>query len=98
MPAEKRIAILLHENDHESRLEGYFIWALREVWREQGIHVEIIKGLRQHVEADLLISHIDATVLPPAYANFLAKYPRVVNRTVRDISKRTISQNILIRN
>ncbi len=98
MPAEKRIAILLHESDHESRLEGYFIWALREVWREQGIQVEIIKGIRHHVQADLLIPHVDATVLPPAYADFLAKYPRVINRSVRDISKRTISQNILARN
>jgi len=98
MPAQKTIAILLHENDQESRLDGYFIWALREVWREGGIEVKIVRGTRQHVEADLLIPHIDATVLPPVYMDFLAKYPRVANRAVRDISKRVISRNILAGN
>ena len=98
MSAQRKIVILLHENDRESRLRGYFIQALREVWLESGCKVEILRGVSRHVEADVMIPHIDATVLPQAYVDFLEKYPRVVNRHVRDISKKTISRNLLNQN
>ena len=92
-----KIAILLHENDPYPKSRGYFIWALFEAWREQGIDIEVIKGIGKRAEADLLIPHVDATILPAAYAEFFQSYPRVVNRSVPDISKRFVSGNLVAR-
>jgi hypothetical protein len=95
--AHRKIAILLHENDRFPKSKGYFIWALFEAWREQGIKIEVIKGIGRRVEADLLIPHLDATILPAAYREFFQGYPGVVNRSVPDISKRFVSANLVAR-
>jgi len=83
-----KIAILLHENDVFPRARGYFIWALFEAWREQGIEIEVVKGVGKRVEADLLIPHVDATICRRAYQEFFQLFA-VVNRSVPDISKRS---------
>jgi len=95
--AQRKIAILLHENDRYPRTNGYFIWALCDAWREQGIEIEVIKGTAKRAEADLLIPHVDVTVLPEAYVEFLQRFPRVLNSSVTDISKRFVSRNLLAR-
>ena len=97
MAAKKKIAILLHEHDNYPKGRGHFIWSLCDVWREQGMEIEILKGIKKYREADLLIPHVDTTILPDGYAVFFQKYPRVLNHRVRDISKRGISQNLLTR-
>ena len=66
----KKIAVLLHEKDRYPNSTGHFIWGLCRVWREQGFGVEIVKGTRKKVDADVLIPHIDATVLPSPYVEF----------------------------
>lgn len=91
----KKIVILLHEQDSYPAERGHFIWKLCDLWREAGHTIEIAKGPAQIPGADLLIPHIDLTVLPPAYVEALGKFSRVVNRRVRDISKRLISQNLV---
>jgi hypothetical protein len=97
MAKPKKIAVLLHEKDRYPNSTGHFIWGLCRVWREQGLGVEIVKGTRKKIDADVIIPHIDATVLPSPYVEFLEKQPRVVNRRLNDISKRLISRNILAR-
>jgi hypothetical protein len=97
MAAKRKIVILLHEKDRYPAAAGYFIWTLCEVWREWGIEIEAVKGTRKPVAADLLIPHIDATVLPRAYVDFFESHPRVVNRRLHDISKRLVSRNLLAR-
>ena len=92
-----KIAILLSEQDNYPEGRGHFIWWLCDVWREWGIEIEILKGTQHFVAADLLIPHIDTTVLPESYSDFFLKYPRVINGCVRDISKRRISRNLLAR-
>jgi hypothetical protein len=93
----RRIAILLHETDAYPKASGHFVWALGDAWRAQGHQVEVVKGIGRKLNADLLIPHVDATVLPGNYADFVRKFPRTVNRDVRDISKRRISDNLLAR-
>lgn len=93
--AQRRIVILLHENDRFPKSRGYFIWALFEAWREAGIEIEVTKGIGKRVEADLVIPHVDATILPAAYGEYLRDYPVVVNRSVPDISKRSVSGNLV---
>jgi len=97
MAAKRKIAILLHENDKYPEMRRHFIWSLCDVWQEWGIEIEVLKGTQRYVAADLLIPHVDATILPEAYEIFYQKYPRVANRSVRDISKRQISRNLLKR-
>jgi hypothetical protein len=53
--------------------------------------------MQKHIAADLLIPHVDTTLLPAAYEDFYNYFPRVANRCVRDISKRLISRNLLKR-
>jgi hypothetical protein len=91
----RKIAVLLHETDTYPKASGHFIWAMRDVWREQGHAVEVVKGTGKNLHADLVIPHVDATVLPTKYEQYLQEYPCVVNRGVLDISKRRISGNLL---
>jgi hypothetical protein len=97
MGARRKITILLHERDAYPDAKGYFIWALCDLWRREGVEIEVLKGPGKVVVADLLIPHIDLTVLPEAYVDVFNSYPRVVNRHVRDISKRLISRNLVTR-
>jgi hypothetical protein len=67
------------------------------LWKSAGIEIEVLKGIEKHPAADLLIPHVDLTFMPEAYANFFDHYPRVLNRHLRDISKRVVSRNLLDR-
>ena len=71
------------------------IWALCDLWRACGFEIKVLRGLAAHCDADLLIPHIDLTLLPAAYVALYDRYPRVVNRHLHDISKRVISRNLL---
>jgi len=90
-----RILILLHETDPYPAGPSYFVWGLRDVWREMGIDVRIARGLREIVPADLVLPHIDLTVTPPEYRSALDALPNVINRGLYDISKRRVSTNLL---
>jgi hypothetical protein len=95
MTAKRKIVILLHEKDRYPKSAGHFIWSLCDVWRGCGIEIAPLKGIDKYVEADLLIPHLDTTVLPGEYTDFFQKYPRVVNHRLQDISKRLVSRNLL---
>lgn len=90
-----RVAILLHERQRRIVRRGYRIWALQKAWEEQGIRVDRVWGPRARIDADVLIPHIDLTVMPREYEALLDAHPRVVNRLVRDTSKRRISRNLV---
>ena len=74
----------------------YAIQLLSEDWRQRGIPVDETDVLRESVGEDvLLFPHSDLTKVPPAMAELLACCPRVVNRAVLDISKRTVSRQLV---
>jgi hypothetical protein len=91
----KKIAVLIHERDDFPASRGFFIWALCDLWRQEGFEIEVIKGPQRPVAADLLIPHIDLTTVPDDYAALFAQFPSVINRPLLDISKRGISTNLL---
>jgi hypothetical protein len=95
MQLPERIAILIHERDAGARERFYIVWALAECWRRLGIEVSVVRGVREPVIADLLIPHLDLTSMPPEYAALLDAQPCVVNRGVRDVSKRKISRQLV---
>jgi hypothetical protein len=92
----KRIVILMHEN--QKRKSKFLILALGESWKNKGLQVSYIYGIKERPEADLLIPHINLTRIPPEYIEHIRSYPNVVNRNVVDVSKRAISTNLLSKN
>ena len=94
----QRIGILLHKDDAAFIYFKYLIKLLIKEWKAAGYAIEIIRGTDRFVPADIIISHVDLTVVPDEYRNFLARYPCVINRCVPDISKSRISGNLVARN
>ena len=90
-----RIGILLHKDDAAFWYFKYLIKLLIREWKALGYSIEIIRGPGRFVPADIVISHVDVTVVPDEYKEFLAQYPRVINANVPDISKSRISNNLV---
>jgi hypothetical protein len=95
MTPDKKILILFHQDDSLALDKGFMILRMRSAWEARGIQVEVLHGIDKKPEADLVIPQIDMTIIPDSYLRFLDNYPDVVNRRVRDISKRRISQNLV---
>ena len=87
-----RIAVLLHESDRGRDLSRYHVFQLALRWQRDGHQVIPVFGTRHYVPADVAILHIDLSQVPEPYLAFAARYPLCMNRNVRDIRKRSISQ------
>lgn len=91
----RSIAIMFHERDRGALRENYRIWPIAENWRRAGIDVQIVHGPKPCLEADILVPHIDCTVVPGAYWEAIKQHPRAVNSRLRDISKTAFSEHLL---
>ncbi len=89
-----KIAILFHERARGLPL-SYLIDHYAEYWREDGHEVLPLYGVRESVPADVLIVHVDLSVVPDEYLEFARRYPLVVNGEVKDIRKSTFSRLLL---
>lgn len=93
-----RILIVCHPRDERAfRTHNYVMQPLAEAWRARGHAVEVQLGWSHSPPADLVIPHIDLTVLPPDAVAFLSGYANVLNRRVTDVSKRRVSANLVAR-
>jgi hypothetical protein len=90
------IVILEHELQRHVRLP-YMVYSLAERWQRAGHEVRVHHGTAGAPAADLAIVNIDLTVIPDAYRRLLARYPRVVNGRVTDVSKGRFSVDLLDR-
>jgi len=90
------IVILEHELQRGVRLP-YMIYGVAERWRAAGHRVLVHHGTHDPPEGDLAIVHIDLTVIPEPYRALAARYPRVINGSVLDVSKRSFSRILLER-
>jgi hypothetical protein len=86
-----RIAVLLHSHQRKADLRHYLISYLADIWRAEGLEVIYLFGVDDVVPADLLIVHVDLSVVPDAYLEFACRYPRVLNGELRDIRKATFT-------
>lgn len=68
---------------------------LAELWREEGLEVIEIYGIDRFVPADIVILHVDLSVVPPDYLEFTRQYPVALNTGLTDIRKETISLHLL---
>ncbi len=91
----KRVLILLHE--HERRLEDsdFTIEILRREWIRHGRAVETAYGVPASHDAELAVNHVDLTVTPEQYRRAFDRFPRVINGALLDISKTTVSGNLV---
>lgn len=95
--SRKRIAVLFHRNDRHRDVRCYAVAFLADFWREDGHEVVFLFGTRQFVVADVVLVHVNLSVVPEAYLDFARRYPIVLNGDIRDIRKRTISYNLVSR-
>jgi hypothetical protein len=91
MGGRGRVAILIHERQRLRRLRVYAIAHLAESWRADGIEVEVLAGVKRSTPADLLIVHVDLSVVPDKYLEFARSFPRCLNGSLADIRKSAIS-------
>lgn len=91
-----RIAILNAQNFvPDSRI--HLISILADFWRADGIEVVELSGTQVFVPADVLIVHVDRSVVPASYAEFALQYPLVINAGALDIRKHLYADGLLDR-
>lgn len=88
------IAILFHESDR-AVVNHYAISGLADVWRNDGHTVSNIFGTGKFIDADLILVHVDLSVVPDEYISFARQYPIALNDHLRDIRKSTFSSYLL---
>jgi hypothetical protein len=92
----RRIGVLWHERDRRRDLGMYAITHLAEHWRSDGHDVRFIFGTGRFEAADLVIVHVDLSIVPAGYLDFAARFPIALNGRVQDI-RRTGFSRILVR-
>ncbi|HYE63091.1 MAG TPA: hypothetical protein VD997_13935 [Phycisphaerales bacterium] len=88
---------MFHARQTDAARMHYRIWPIAECWRRMGIKVDVVFGIdgeneRTLLNADLLVPHVDCSVRPPAYQAVIERHPRVLNRRLTDIRKRTVAR------
>jgi hypothetical protein len=87
----QRVAILWHERQRPDSVADYAIDWYARTWRSDGVDVAHVFGVDGAVAADVVIVHVDLSVVPDAYLDFAARYPASLNRGLVDIRKSTYS-------
>ena len=96
MTARKKVCILLHEQARYDDTRHPFIWYFAKIWEKSGIEVEALRGIPDFLPStDVLIAHVDVTVVPPDYVDFINQFSNVINGRLTDISKRAISSDLV---
>jgi hypothetical protein len=91
----RRIVILVHARDRWAERRPYQIWGIADIWRSWGIEVAVQHGIERFVDADLVVNHVDLTVVPAPYVRHMARYAVSINGRCVDVSKRVVSRNLV---
>ncbi|HNJ40572.1 MAG TPA: hypothetical protein PKZ53_08790, partial [Acidobacteriota bacterium] len=89
-----RIAILFHEKNRGWRVP-YTIDLLAEFWKQDGLEVTEIYGVDTFTPADVLIVHVDLSVVPNKYLEFARQYPVALNAGLADVRKSSYSRYLV---
>lgn len=73
----------------------YLIDVIAIRWANKGFKVTSHYGCEKLPKADIVVLHVDQTLVPEKYPEALSAYPVVLNRHMLDISKKRISRNLL---
>jgi hypothetical protein len=85
-----RLLILHHDRADLRRVETHYVFALCPHWEKQGVEVVHHAGCANLPPADVVLLHVDLSVVPDRFERALRAYPRVWNRTCVDIRKRRL--------
>ena len=88
----KKIALIFHQHERKSALPRFAIWHLAEAWKREKITVHFLFGVKEYVEADLALLHVDLTEVPREYLEFGRRYPVVLNGRIHGIRKSSFSR------
>lgn len=91
-----RIALIVHRydklyRDPFRRNPVYVILPTLRILEQRGHEVIVVRGPDDDRPADAAILHVDCTFTPPEFLELARRYPRCLNATCADISKRTVS-------
>jgi len=67
---KKKVVILMHEKDRHRDISCYQIWWLAKIWRDDGLEVDFLFGVKKFIPADILFMHIDLSIVPEEYFIF----------------------------
>jgi hypothetical protein len=59
-----RVAVLFHARERGVNPAGYLVHLLAQFWREDGLEVVYLYGTDHFVPVDLLLVHVDLSVVP----------------------------------
>lgn len=76
-------------------MHRYVVHALAGIWQEHGHEVFYLFGTRRWQPADLILVHVNLSVVPEAYLAFARRYPIALNAHVSDIRKSACSSALL---
>jgi hypothetical protein len=68
---------------------------LAEIWTTEGHQISVRNGPVGRHDANIIINHVDLTVVPEDHLAFINAFPKAINARVGDISKRTISKYLV---
>jgi hypothetical protein len=91
----RHIVVLFHEGDRHRDPAEYIVHHLAEFWREDGHFVDFAYGTRRFIPADIVLVHVNLSVVPPEYLDFASRYPVVLNGKIHDIRKSSFSKNLV---
>lgn len=94
----KTLVILTLEKSDDFLKGRFFLQKLLGFLQKQGFVVQIVSGVQKKVAADIAIAHIDLTIMPKEYQDYLNDYPIAINGKACNISKSLISENLVSEN
>lgn len=86
-----RITILAHRHGSLKSM-NYFMGEIAAMWRGDGHIVTLQNGPADGVTGDILVQHVDMTVIPEDHLAYARRFPVAINARVTDVSKRRISR------
>jgi hypothetical protein len=84
----RHVAILFSEDQGPEDVRRYMVSKLVAYWQRDGLRVSFLFGARgRFVPADVLLVHVDLSVVPERYLALAEQYPIALNANVGDIRK-----------
>lgn len=82
------IVVLHHQHTDPDSYKSFLLYHLCDSWQRQGHSIKHVRGIEKPLpDADLLIMHVNLTIVPREYIEMARRYDFVINRNVTDISK-----------
>jgi hypothetical protein len=93
----RRLLIVHHKNAGDGPTAPYLINLMRPVWERAGWIVTDVVGVSRKIPADAAILHVDLSLVPDEYREFVESYPVAINGKILDIRKNSTSRNRVVR-